>query len=90
MFLRKADEERVKKACRTSRGARRGLGSEVGSPPVEEILKMIHEAYSKFIQRPGFILRQIARTLSSRYRMEVVINNLSRIGAIRDSIYNII
>jgi anaerobic magnesium-protoporphyrin IX monomethyl ester cyclase len=58
--------------------------------PVEEIMKMIHEAYSEFMQRPGFILRQMARTLSSRYRIGVVINNLSRIGEIRDSIHNII
>ncbi len=69
------------------------IGASRVSPsavPVEEILKMIHEAYSEFMQRPGFILRQMARTLRSMYRMNVVINNLSRIGEIRESVHNII
>lgn len=69
------------------------IGASRVSPaavPVEEVIRMIHEAYTEFMQRPGYVLGQIARTLGSRYRMGVVMNNLGRIGEIRDSIHNIV
>ncbi|GAF97488.1 unnamed protein product, partial [marine sediment metagenome] len=37
---------------------------------------------------PGFILRQIGRTLKSPYRMGVVLNNIPRLGEIRKTIQN--
>ncbi|MFB0543644.1 MAG: radical SAM protein, partial [Candidatus Bathyarchaeia archaeon] len=54
--------------------------------PIQEIRQMIHDAFYDFVRRPGFILRQVARTLKSPYRMGVIINNLSQIGKIRESI----
>lgn len=57
--------------------------------PLREIRKMVHEAFYHFIRRPSFVLTQIARTLRSPYRMNVVLNNLSRIGRIRENVRNI-
>lgn len=57
--------------------------------PLEEIKQMTHSAFYDFIRRPSFILKQVARTLRSSYRTEIIINNLSRIGDIRESIRNI-
>ncbi|GAF87732.1 unnamed protein product, partial [marine sediment metagenome] len=54
----------------------------------QEIVDMIKDAVYDFALRPGFILRQIGRTLKSPYRMGVVLNNLSRLGEIRKTIQN--
>ena len=54
--------------------------------PYEEIKHMVHEAFYHFIRRPSFISKQIARTLKSSYRMKVILNNLSRIGNIKENI----
>lgn len=56
--------------------------------PLQEIAKMIKDAVYDFALRPGFILKQIGRTLKSPYRMGVVLNNLSRLGEIRKTIQN--
>ena len=58
--------------------------------PFHEIKQMIHEGFYHFIRRPSFILKQIARTLKSTYRLEVTINNLSRMGSIRENIRSVI
>jgi radical SAM superfamily enzyme YgiQ (UPF0313 family) len=50
--------------------------------PLNEIKRMIHDAFYRFVRRPGFLSKQIARTLKSSYRMEIFVNNLSRIGTI--------
>lgn len=57
--------------------------------PLREIRKMVHEAFYHFIRRPSFVLTQIARTLRSPYRMNVVLNNLSQIGRIRENVRNV-
>jgi len=57
--------------------------------PLNEIKQMVHEAFYHFIRRPSFVLEQIARTLKSSYRMKVVINNLSRIGDVRENIRSV-
>jgi len=57
--------------------------------PLNEIKQMIHEAFYHFVRRPSFVLEQIARTLKSSYRMKVVINNLNRIGDIRENIRSV-
>lgn len=57
--------------------------------PFHEIRQMIHEAFYHFIRRPSFISKQIARTLKSSYRMKAIIDNLSRIGSIRENIRNV-
>jgi len=54
--------------------------------PNQEIKQMIHEAFYHFVRRPSFILKQIARTFKSTYRLETIINNLSRMSSIRESI----
>ena len=57
--------------------------------PLNEIKQMVHEAFYHFIRRPSFVLEQIARTLKSSYRMKVVINNLGRIGDVRENIRSV-
>jgi anaerobic magnesium-protoporphyrin IX monomethyl ester cyclase len=57
--------------------------------PLREIRKMVHEAFYHFIRRPSFVLTQIARTLRSPYRMNVVLNNLNQIGRIRENVRNV-
>ncbi len=54
--------------------------------PFHEIMQMVHEGFYNFVRRPRFILKQIPRTLKSTYRLDVLINNLSRIGRIRENI----
>lgn len=56
--------------------------------PFQEIVDMIKDAVYDFALRPGFILRQIGRTLKSPYRMGVVLNNIPRLGEIRKTIQN--
>jgi len=49
----------------------------------EEIKSLIRQYYRQFfMQRPNFLLAQLARTLRSPYRLNIVKTNLSRIGAI--------
>ena len=57
--------------------------------PLPEIRQIIHQGFYDFIRRPSFILKQCVRTLRSQYRMKLIINNLSRIGSIRENIRNI-
>ncbi len=57
--------------------------------PLNEIKHMIHEAFYHFIRRPNFLIEQIARTVKSSYRKQIVLNNLSRIGDIRENMRSI-
>ena len=57
--------------------------------PLDEIKEVIHQAFYDFVRRPSFILKQLARTLKSTYRTQLLTNNLSRIGEIRESIRSI-
>lgn len=54
--------------------------------PLEEIQQMIHNYFYDFLLRPSYIAAQLLRTLKSRYRINVVINNLNRGGAIAESL----
>lgn len=65
-----------------------GVAASKVSPdavPFEEIQRMVREYYKRFFRRPGHILTQVAKTLKSPYRINVVINNLNRIDAISKS-----
>jgi anaerobic magnesium-protoporphyrin IX monomethyl ester cyclase len=57
--------------------------------PLIELKQMIHDAFYDFFRRPSFILRQIAGTLRSSYRMEVIMKNLTRVGDIRENIRSV-
>lgn len=54
------------------------------SVPFKEIELMINDAFNGFLRRRGHILRQVARLLKSRYRMNILINNFNRISDIRE------
>lgn len=54
--------------------------------PYDEIKRMVHEHYHQFLRRPRYILTEAMRTMKSAYRINVVINNLSRIDVISDSL----
>jgi len=62
--------------------------SEVSSDtvPFEEIQRMIHEYFYNFLLRPSYIAAQLMRTLKSRYRLNVMLNNLNRRGVIAESL----
>lgn len=57
--------------------------------PVSEIRQMIHNAFYQFVLRPSFLSNQLKRTLSSSYRMRVLIDNLSRMGQIRGGVRSV-
>jgi len=54
--------------------------------PCEEIERMIHEKYRHFLLRPSYILTQGLRMLTSSYRFNLLINNLTRIDTIAESV----
>jgi len=57
--------------------------------PLSVIKQMIHDAFYDFFRRPNYILKQVMRTLKSSYRMDVVVNNLRRIGDIRENMRSV-
>lgn len=64
-----------------------GIGVSAICPtavPCDEIKKMVHDAFALHVTRPGFLLEQLAKTLKSSYRINVIISNLSRINEIRE------
>jgi len=54
--------------------------------PREEIERMVHEGYRRFLTRPSYILAQLFRFSTSSYRLNVLANNLGRIGTIAESV----
>jgi anaerobic magnesium-protoporphyrin IX monomethyl ester cyclase len=54
--------------------------------PYDEIKRMTHRGFYDFVRRPKFLLRQAARTVGSSYRRKVILSNLSRLSAIKDSV----
>ncbi len=54
--------------------------------PYEEIQQMIHQYFYDFLLRPSYLAAQVMRTLKSRYRINVMINNLNRRRAIAESL----
>jgi len=57
--------------------------------PCEEIERMIHENYRRFLLRPGYILTEGLRMLKSSYRFNVLINNMKRFDTISESLHYI-
>ncbi len=51
----------------------------------DEIMRIMHNAFFQYVYRPSFLAKQTVKTLKSLYRMNVFMNNLSRIGEIRDA-----
>jgi hypothetical protein len=45
----------------------------------------MHKAFFQHVYRPTYLVKQAANTLKSLYRINVFMNNLSRIGEIRDA-----
>jgi anaerobic magnesium-protoporphyrin IX monomethyl ester cyclase len=51
----------------------------------DEIMQIMHDAFFQHVYRPGFLVKQIVKTLGSLYRINVFMSNLSRIGEIREA-----
>jgi radical SAM superfamily enzyme YgiQ (UPF0313 family) len=51
----------------------------------DEIMRIMHDAFFQHVYRPTFLVKQIAKTLKSTYRMNVLVNNLSRLDEIKDA-----
>ena len=49
-----------------------------------EIMQIMHNAFFQHVYRPTFIAKQVVQTLKSPYRMNVFVNNLSRLSEIRE------
>ncbi len=58
--------------------------------PFDEIRGMAQESVGEFIGRPNFILAQIARSMKSGFRRGIIVNNLGRLGEIKDNIRHIV
>jgi len=57
--------------------------------PAAEIRQMVHDGFYNFVRRPSFLSKQVARLMKSGYRARIVVNNLGRLGEIRDSIRSV-
>ena len=57
--------------------------------PTPEIRQMIHEGFYRFARRPSFLSKQMARLFKSSYRMRALLNNIGRVGQIRESIRSV-
>lgn len=52
--------------------------------PHDKIKALIRQYYRKFfLRRPSFLLEQLARTIKSPFRLDIMKTNISRIGSIR-------
>jgi anaerobic magnesium-protoporphyrin IX monomethyl ester cyclase len=52
--------------------------------PLDEVRRMVHDAFFRHVSRIGYLTTQVAKTLKSRYRMGVTINNLNRLAEIME------
>jgi len=57
--------------------------------PIKELREMIGDYYQSLLKSPRYSMKQVLLTVTSSYRLSVVLNNLDRIGIIRDSISNL-
>jgi len=57
--------------------------------PYKEIRQMTHEGFYRFVKRPSFISEQAARLIKSPYRVRTLINNLGRVGDIKESLRSV-
>ncbi|NVM44883.1 MAG: radical SAM protein [Candidatus Lokiarchaeota archaeon] len=55
------------------------VGTAVLPIPLSEIMERIRQTHIKFMKRPSYISRQIAKTLKSRYRQKAVLQNIKNI-----------
>jgi len=81
------DELRMKELLNEDKYWETGVMVSEISPdtvPCEEIKQMVHDHFQRFFRRPEYIIPQVAKTLKSPYRLNVVLNNLTRIDAISD------
>ncbi|NIO36746.1 radical SAM protein [Candidatus Bathyarchaeota archaeon] len=60
-----------------------------GAVPFEEVEQMVHRAFYHFMRRPSFVLKQIARTMKSSFRMNCAVANLTRINNIRENVRSV-
>lgn len=61
-----------------------GMGVSEFSPLSDEIRRIFHERFREFYLRPRFIASQMMKTLKSRFRFEVVLNNLGRYHDVKE------
>jgi radical SAM superfamily enzyme YgiQ (UPF0313 family) len=54
--------------------------------PSEEIERMTHEGYRRFLIRPSYILTQLLKFSTSSYRFNLLVNNLKRVDTIAESV----
>jgi anaerobic magnesium-protoporphyrin IX monomethyl ester cyclase len=54
--------------------------------PLDEIKRMIHEGFYRFVLRPEYLLRQVNKTAKSGYRLKVFADNFRNVRNIRNSI----
>ncbi|MCJ7633575.1 B12-binding domain-containing radical SAM protein [Candidatus Bathyarchaeota archaeon] len=57
--------------------------------PAHELLQMVNKYYKNYLLCSQYILKQILLTVKSSYRRNIVINNLSRVKTIRNSLNNL-
>jgi anaerobic magnesium-protoporphyrin IX monomethyl ester cyclase len=55
----------------------------------DEIMRIMHDAFFLHIYRPSFLVKQVAETFKSPYRMNVLVSNLSRLAEIREAANNV-
>lgn len=55
--------------------------------PYEEIKRMIHEGYRRFLIQPSYILRQLFKIPLSPYRINLLVNNLKQIDTIAKNVH---
>ena len=53
--------------------------------PLNEMREMVRDFYHVFLRSPRFIAKEVLLTAGSSYRWSIVLNNLSRVGIIRDA-----
>jgi anaerobic magnesium-protoporphyrin IX monomethyl ester cyclase len=51
----------------------------------DEIMRIMHDAFFLHVYRPSFLVKQVAETFKSPYRMNVLVSNLSRLAEIREA-----
>jgi anaerobic magnesium-protoporphyrin IX monomethyl ester cyclase len=59
-----------------------------GAVSFQEIKRMVTEATYDFLRRPSFILRELAMCFKSTFRINTILSNISRTGAIREGLRN--
>jgi radical SAM superfamily enzyme YgiQ (UPF0313 family) len=61
-----------------------------GAVPFHELRQMANHAMYDFLRRPGFLLREMAMSLKSSYRMSAILHNLQRLGDVRENLRHVV